>query len=174
MPSKWKYRCNHLPTLPTMRSTTWRFIDTTDQQSRFRYHRLFFAMWVDPDLGCYSDDYIGCDVGRSLAYTYNEDALDGSMVWTVPAGTNTYKDRIPMVGTDYFRGPRGPKGFKDKDGTFSWCWGDTILIDPVPGTGDQDTLVELGMTSFIYNNNCAIGSPDPCYLWPWRSRSAIL
>jgi len=33
----------------------------------------YFAMWVDPDLGCFTDDYIGCDVERSLAYTYNED-----------------------------------------------------------------------------------------------------
>ena len=123
----------------------------------------FFAMWVDPDLGCYSDDYIGCDVGRSLAYTYNEDALDGSDGVNCAGGTNTYKDRIPMVGTDYFRGPRGPKVFlRDKDGNILLdAEGDTILIDPVPGTGDQDTLVELGMTSFIYNNNCAIGSPDP-------------
>lgn len=77
----------------------------------------YFAMWVDPDLGCYSDDYTGCDVGRSLAYTYNEDGLDGSDGINCAGGTNTYKDRIPMIGTDYFRGPRGPKIFlKDNDG----------------------------------------------------------
>jgi hypothetical protein len=34
----------------------------------------YFAMWVDPDLGCYTDDYVGCDTTRSLAYTYNADA----------------------------------------------------------------------------------------------------
>lgn len=28
----------------------------------------YFAMWADPDLGCYTDDYIGCDTTRSLAY----------------------------------------------------------------------------------------------------------
>ena len=37
----------------------------------------YFAMWVDPDLGCFTDDYVGCDVGRSMAYVYNEDAQDG-------------------------------------------------------------------------------------------------
>ncbi|MBK8701107.1 MAG: hypothetical protein IPN29_16855 [Saprospiraceae bacterium] len=124
----------------------------------------YFAMWVDPDLGCYSDDYVGCDVGRSLAFTYNEDALDGSNGINCAGGTNTYKDRIPMVGTDYFRGPRGPKVFlRDGDGNIVTdpATGDTILIDPKPFTGDVDTLVELGMTSFIYNNNCGIGSPDP-------------
>lgn len=123
----------------------------------------YFAMWVDPDLGCYSDDYIGCDVGRSLAYTYNEDGLDGSDGVNCAGGTNTYKDRIPMVGTDYFRGPRGPKVFlRDSNGNILFdADGNKILVDPESGTGDLDTLVELGMTSFIYNNNCGIGSPDP-------------
>ncbi len=37
----------------------------------------YFAMWVDPDLGCYLDDYIGCDTSLELMYVYNSDALDG-------------------------------------------------------------------------------------------------
>ena len=36
----------------------------------------YFAWWVDPDLGCYADDYIGCDPDLGMAYVYNEDALD--------------------------------------------------------------------------------------------------
>ncbi len=32
----------------------------------------FFGMWVDPDLGCASDDFIGCDTTRSLMYIYNK------------------------------------------------------------------------------------------------------
>ena len=38
----------------------------------------YFGLWVDADLGCAEDDYIGCDVERSLAYVYNEDAVDGN------------------------------------------------------------------------------------------------
>jgi len=68
----------------------------------------YFAMWVDPDLGCYTDDYVGCDVGRSLAYTYNQDALDGESGTNCPGGVETYKDAVPIIGTDYFRGPLGP------------------------------------------------------------------
>ena len=123
----------------------------------------YFAMWVDPDLGCYTDDYIGCDVERSLAFTYNEDALDGLPGGCACAGIPTYCDRIPLIGTDYFRGPRGPKVFLtnangeqifDEDGN-------PILRDPPPATGLRDTLIELGMTSFIYMNNAGIGSPAP-------------
>ena len=87
----------------------------------------YFAMWVDPDLGCYQDDYIGCDVGRSLAYVYNEDAEDGIN----GAGSNcgdvpTYGTNVPILGIDYFRGPRGPKIFcRDMDGN--------ILLDSETG-----------------------------------------
>lgn len=38
----------------------------------------YFSMWIDPDLGCYADDYIGCDVKMSMAYVYNQDAVDGN------------------------------------------------------------------------------------------------
>ena len=69
----------------------------------------YFAMWVDPDLGCYQDDYIGCDVGRSLAYVYNEDATDGIEGGETCNGVNTYGTNVPILGIDYFRGPRGPK-----------------------------------------------------------------
>jgi hypothetical protein len=146
----------------------------------------YFAMWVDPDLGCYTDDFIGCDAKRSLAYTYNEDALDGSNGTSCAGGTNTYGERVPMVGTDYFRGPRGPKVFaRDQNGAVLFRnkvdgagnpilvngqpVKEKILLDPKEGTGDQDTLVELGMTSFVYTNNGGIGSPDPATTDPVNS-----
>ncbi|MBK9929075.1 MAG: hypothetical protein IPP04_04280 [Saprospiraceae bacterium] len=90
----------------------------------------FFAMYVDPDLGCHTDDYIGCDVSRSLAYVYNEDATDGETGCSCPGGINTYCNNIPILGVDYFRGPLDEKG------------------------------KEIGMSSFTYYNNAAIGN------WP--------
>ena len=90
----------------------------------------FFAMWVDPDLGCFTDDYIGCDTSRSLAYVYNEDVLDGETGCDCPLGVATYCDEVPILGVDYFRGPL------DEDGN------------------------EIGMSSFTYYNNQAVGN------WP--------
>ncbi|MEP7268413.1 MAG: hypothetical protein ABI844_12370 [Saprospiraceae bacterium] len=90
----------------------------------------FFAMFVDPDLGCHTDDYIGCDVGRSMAYVYNEDATDGDNGCSCPGGINTYCNNIPILGVDYFRGPLDENG------------------------------KEIGMSSFTYYNNAAIGN------WP--------
>lgn len=104
----------------------------------------FFAMWVDPDLGCYQDDYVGCNVERSLAYVYNADNNDQNC-----GGVFGYGLEIPMLGVDYFRGPLGPKVFGPNGELLN------------PGLGQTpDTVVELGMTSFTYFNN-AISPPPP-------------
>ncbi len=113
----------------------------------------YFAMWVDADLGCFDDDYIGCDVDRSLAYVYNQDDQDGNPGTSCTNGVETYGLDIPILGIDYFRGPRGPKVFCGED-----VDGNKILCDPEPGTGRQDTLIELGMTSFLYQN---LGESNP-------------
>ncbi len=124
----------------------------------------YFAMWTDPDLGCSDDDYIGCNVEKSLGYVYNEDDQDGNPGTTCPSGggVETYKDNVPILGIDYFRGPRGPKLFQtDVDGNILLGpEGDTLLMNPEPGSGNLDTLVELGMTSFLYQNNSGNGAPD--------------
>ena len=70
----------------------------------------YFAMWVDFDLGCYTDDYVGSDTTRSLAYCYNQDAIDGTTGNVCDGGVNTYDDKIPIVGIDYFRGPNDENG----------------------------------------------------------------
>ena len=111
----------------------------------------YFAMWVDPDLGCFTDDYVGCDTTRSMAYVYNEDELDGANGCTCSGGVDTYCDEIPMLGIDYFRGPLSPKIFGPNG----------ELLDLKPGQQQSpDTLIELGMSSFIYYNNGGIGQPN--------------
>jgi len=99
----------------------------------------YFSMWVDPDLGCYTDDYLGCDVERSMAYIYNEDALDGSPGCSCVSDVNTYCDEVPILGIDLIRGPLGPKVIGP----------DGELYNPEIGE-TADTIVELGMSSFSY------------------------
>ncbi|MEZ4910954.1 MAG: hypothetical protein R2774_08835 [Saprospiraceae bacterium] len=139
----------------------------------------YFAMWIDPDLGCYQDDYIGCDLTivngkpRSLAYVYNEDAIDGIGSTTACESAQTYGTNIPILGMDYFRGPRGPKVFLRDENTNALIldtFGNVILTDPEPFTGAVDTLVELGMNSFTYTENCSVGSPLPQTCDPQRGR----
>ncbi len=102
---------------------------------------MFFAMWVDPDLGCYTDDYVGCDTSRSLAYVYNEDALDGeSSCNDCPQGVNTYCTDIPILGVDYFRGPLDENG--NEIGMSSFTYYNNGSLGPPPGTEDPATAQE--------------------------------
>lgn len=62
----------------------------------------YMGQWVDADLGNYADDYVGCDVGRSLGYCYNGDDND--------EGVLGYGLNPPSVGVDYFEGPTDDNG----------------------------------------------------------------
>ena len=109
----------------------------------------FFALWIDADLGCAYDDYIGCDTTllatrkkingvevvtfepRNLMYIYNQDNLDGQPGCNCDAGTPTYCNKIPLLGVDYFRGPL------------------------------DENANEIGMSSFVYYNNGSSQPPPP-------------
>lgn len=102
----------------------------------------FFAMWVDPDLGCAGDDYVGCDTTRSLAYIYNQDALDGLTGCTCGGGVNTYCDEVPIVGVDYFRGPLDEFGNEIGMSSFTYYNNAGSTPEPLPGTTDPNNALE--------------------------------
>ncbi|MBL7765337.1 MAG: T9SS type A sorting domain-containing protein [Chitinophagaceae bacterium] len=90
----------------------------------------YMATWCDADLGYAFDDYVGCDTARGLGILYNGDSYD--------EGAQGYGFEIPMVGVDYFEGPK--------------------YKNPITG---KDT--ELKMTVFTYYNNVSgaqDGNPD--------------
>ncbi|MEM9820900.1 MAG: hypothetical protein AAF985_07500 [Bacteroidota bacterium] len=103
----------------------------------------FFAMWVDADLGCDQDDYIGCDTSRSLAYYYNADLVDGIAPNSCDcAGIETYCERIPMIGIDYFRGPLDEFGEQIGMSSFTYYNRRSSQPPPLPGTDDPETAEE--------------------------------
>ncbi len=132
----------------------------------------YFAWWVDPDLGCPYDDYIGCvPPPVNLMYVYNTDAYDGSVGCACNSGGRsivTYCDRIPIIGVDYFRGPQGHFNFQidsvfrtdTVDGQEIQVFEklDTTLI-PIGVKQEGDTTVELGMSSFVYYNGNGEAEP---------------
>jgi hypothetical protein len=99
----------------------------------------YFSLWVDADLGCSTDDYIGCDTTRNMMYVYNQDAIDGTSGCVCTPATPTFCDKIPILGIDFFKGPKST--VKTKSGV--------------------DSTIELGITSFTYYNNSGIGNPLP-------------
>lgn len=64
--------------------------------------KCYFGQWVDPDLGNYADDYVGCDVPRSLGICYNGDDNDDGILG--------YGLNPPTVGVDFFKGPKDENG----------------------------------------------------------------
>jgi len=102
----------------------------------------FFAMWVDPDLGCAGDDYVGSDTTRSMAYIYNQDALDGLTGCTCGGGVNTYCDEIPILGIDYFRGPLDEFGNEIGMSSFTYYNNAASTPEPLPGTTDPNNALE--------------------------------
>jgi len=91
----------------------------------------FIATWTDADLGYPFNDYVGCDTARGLGILYNAVTPDGAN------GQNSYGTRIPMIGVDFFIGPR-------KD-----------FVSPYTG---NDTFTLLKMRSFSYFRNTPNGS----------------
>ena len=91
---------------------------------------VYFGQWVDPDLGYYLDDYVGCDVSLGLGICYNGDAED--------EGAQGYGFNPPAIGVDFFQGP---------------------LADPNDGLdNDRDGIIDeegeqIIMSKFVYYNN---------------------
>ena len=90
-------------------------IQTNDEVNNMTFYRstitnraattldsCYFGQWVDPDLGYAFDDYVGCDVNRSLGICYNGRDFD--------PGATGYGDNPPSVGVDFFEGPLDENG----------------------------------------------------------------
>ena len=99
-------------------------------------NETYFGVWVDPDLGDYQDDYVGCDVARGLGYCYNGDEWDGTAIG--------YGGNPPAIGLDLFRGPLAD----ENDGVDNN--GDGLVDEP----GEQ-----IIMSKFVYYNN-GDGNPN--------------
>jgi len=93
---------------------------------------MYFTQWSDPDLGTYTDDYVGCDIDLSFGYVYNGNRLDGVF-------NGIYNLPVPAGGYDFLQGP----------------------IDNLDIDGDGDTTEYLPMTAFTYfGAGSSIDDPD--------------
>ncbi|HRF80999.1 MAG TPA: hypothetical protein PL070_13035, partial [Flavobacteriales bacterium] len=79
---------------------------TVINQGEQTLNQTYFGHFVDPDLGCSNDDFVGCDVQRGFGFAYNWDENDENC-----NGTPGYGIQPPAVGVDFFEGP-----YQDADG----------------------------------------------------------
>ena len=108
-------------------------------RSSLSLNETYFGSWIDPDLGNYLDDYVGCDVARGFGYCYNGDADDD--------GALGYGLNPPAIGVDFFEGPLADPG----DGV------DNNRNNIVDEPGEQ-----IIMSKFVYydNNSTVTGNPN--------------
>jgi hypothetical protein len=144
-------------------------------RSTFTLRETYFSQWVDPDLGHYLDDYIGCDVQRGLGYCYNGTPVDGTgQPWA-------YGAQPPAIGVDFFQGPYmdriepgQPLYGQDRRGAFDAA-GNLLPCDflrelhypeAINGVNFGDGIANnerFGMRRFTYFNNTTAGAQ------PWQT-----
>lgn len=62
---------------------------------------LHVGMWVDFDLGCYTDDFIGCNPDLNTFYAYNQDETDGDVNGACQGGVSTYSTQPPVQAVTF-------------------------------------------------------------------------
>lgn len=83
-----------------------------------------FSYFIDADLGCHTDDYVGCDVTRNSMITYNADDVDGNN-GTCEGGINTYDDP-PVISLTLLNKPMSYFSYFNNAG----------INNPAPATTD--------------------------------------
>ena len=117
-------------------------------RSYYTLNNTYFSVWVDSDIGCSEDDYVGCDVQRGLSYQYNADANDDGCQYAI-------QGYPPAVGVDFFEGP-----YQDNDGIDNPLTSDVSSaknLKGIPykglGIGYGDGVIDnerFGMKRFVY------------------------
>lgn len=150
--------------------------DAVNNMTFYRYKLLnrnalqlndtYFSLWTDPDLGCFNDDYIGCDTATGMGYIYNADPLDDNPCGS--GGTPGYGSEIPALAVDYFKGPLDSAGKKIGLSSFQYyAAGSGAINDPetaiqhyrlMSGLWGDGTPVTHGGNGYNPNNPNAVAT----------------
>jgi hypothetical protein len=121
---------------------------------------LFFGGRFDGDLGNFSDDYAGTNVGLGLVYNYNADAFDENN-----SGRIGYQDTLAAQGLMVL------KGFKQANDGLDNAIG-ILPGQSVNGYGFNDGIVDneytgLSSVNIFSGTNAPIGMSDPTSATQW-------
>ncbi|MBT4498010.1 MAG: cadherin-like domain-containing protein, partial [Gemmatimonadetes bacterium] len=154
----WAYEnVNGFPELDNVVFKQYRLVykgtDTTPDDARIE--EMYFAQWVDPDVGDYGDDLVGTDVELDLGYAYNSRSSDthyDAYDLAPPAVGYTFLDRSLSSFSYWAAGGADAPELGEYTGTLKWYnilrgfQGTTDIDNPTPQV-DPDgnsTLFPLG------------------------------
>ncbi len=86
------FSCTDNPVLNTTIFTRHKIIN----KSGAALEDLKAGFWYDVDLGCYTDDFTGCDTLLNALYAYNQDAIDGTNGCICDQAVNSYCNVPPV------------------------------------------------------------------------------
>jgi hypothetical protein len=133
----------------------------------------YMGVFVDPDLGDFDDDMVGCDTIREMGFLYNGDPVD-----------DQYGPNPPILGIDYFEGPLDDNGNQLGLSSFAFfinSAGNNVQQDPDDAAefrnfqtgrwkdGSPFTFGGSGLGGTILTNYCLSGNPNDPTQWsvPW-------
>ena len=99
------------------------FPDGSDYLAPAVLDTVYFTQWSDPDLGTYTDDYVGCDIDLSFGYVYNGNRLDGVF-------NGIYNLPCPAGGYDFLQGPVTADGDTLGMTSFTYFGAGSSISDP--------------------------------------------
>ncbi|MCX6306085.1 MAG: T9SS type A sorting domain-containing protein [Bacteroidetes bacterium] len=131
-------------------------------RSQTTYDSTLLGIFSDIDLGYANDDYVGCDVERSMYFGYNGMPIDGT------GQSNAYGENPPTQSVTLLAGP-----YMDADGIDNPRYdlnGNQLCDFSVNGLNFGDSVADnerFGLQRFLYINNSNSGVPsymqDPNY-----------
>ena len=92
------------------------------------------GLWVDFDLGCFSDDYVGCSPDRNTMFAYNQDAVDGNN-GAICAGVATFGDDAPVQTVTFLESNNFSPNKMDKFIAYN--------LNSSPTTSDPQAIIEF-------------------------------
>lgn len=93
----WAFNCPDQPVLNRTVFTSHKF---TNHSLNF-LDSLFLGLWVDFDLGCPDDDFLGFKPNLNCFYAYNTDAVDGSQGANCGNGVPTFAEKSPVQSVTF-------------------------------------------------------------------------
>ncbi len=94
---------------PGLEYTTFYTYDLINKQGG-NLNDMYFGQFVDPDLGCWIDDFVGSDPSRSMAIAYNGEAIDSDCQDFAGGIVNGYGNQVPLLGFDILKGAKDQLG----------------------------------------------------------------
>lgn len=101
-------------------------------------NNVYIGLWVDPDLGCHTDDYIGCNPAGKTAFIYNGDNFDDA---PCQGNVYSYEDTIPVVAIKILKALENPDGEGAPFAYFTYYLNNSFSNAP-PGTSDPQNPIE--------------------------------